>query len=199
MRPFVYLISGILLCLTASAQKSKDIPSFGNVDKSELQLTECAFDKNADALVLFDLEETFCSISSSSFFAQTERHARIKILNQSGLKYADIHIPYWLPNENIKNFTAQTYNIDLSGKIITSKVDKKFVYSKRLNKRKAELVFSCVAGIAGDINTVNIKMVLEFKKPVYSVSNYPEFHEFYKQLFTFLNEQIVIKKNLNSD
>lgn len=151
MRPVVYLICCILLCLTATAQKNKDIPSFGNVEKSELLLSDCSFDKNADAMVLFDVEETFCSMSASSFFAQTERRTRIKILKQSGLKYADIRIPYLIPNEKIKNLTAQTYNLDASGKIIITKVDKKYVYDKKINKRNGEIIFSFPEVKAGSV------------------------------------------------
>ncbi|MBI1780050.1 MAG: DUF3857 and transglutaminase domain-containing protein [Sphingobacteriales bacterium] len=153
MRPFVYLISGILLCLTASAQKSKDIPSFGNVDKSELQMTECAFDKNADALVLFDLEETVSTISTTtgSFFAETERRVRIKILKQSGAKQADIHIPYWTQSEKIKSLSAQTYNLDAPGNIVVTKVDKKNIYDKQVNKRRSEIVFTFPEVKAGSI------------------------------------------------
>jgi hypothetical protein len=43
-------------------------------------------------------------------------------------------------------------------------------------------------------NNVSIKITIEFKQPYYSVSNYHEFAAFYKKMFDYLNEQIVIKK-----
>ncbi|MBP6431961.1 MAG: hypothetical protein KA319_09350, partial [Ferruginibacter sp.] len=43
-------------------------------------------------------------------------------------------------------------------------------------------------------NNVNIRIIIEFKQPYYSVTNYYEFAAFYKKMFEYLNEQIVIKK-----
>ena len=50
----IALVSAFALCVSvAHAQKSKDIPAFGKIDKSEIELKECEFDKNAEAVVLF--------------------------------------------------------------------------------------------------------------------------------------------------
>jgi hypothetical protein len=54
------------------------------------------------------------------------------------------------------------------------------------------IVFSRI--VAAEGNQVNARITIEFKRPFYLVEQYPEFHEFYKQLFTFLNDQIVIRK-----
>ena len=54
------------------------------------------------------------------------------------------------------------------------------------------IVFSRM--IAAEGNQVNTRITIEFKRPFYLVEQYPEFHEFYKQLFTLLNDQIVIRK-----
>jgi hypothetical protein len=51
--------------------------------------------------------------------------------------------------------------------------------------------------IASNQNQVSARISLEFKKPFYSVDQYPEFHQFYKQLFDMLNEQIAIRKETN--
>ena len=45
-----------------------------------------------------------------------------------------------------------------------------------------------------DNNLLNVRMSVEFLRTYYPASQYPEFKEFYKKLFTSLNEQIVIKK-----
>jgi hypothetical protein len=46
--------------------------------------------------------------------------------------------------------------------------------------------------------SIDFKITLDFKSSYYLASTYPIFHEFYKQLFNKLNEQIVIKKKSNS-
>jgi hypothetical protein len=43
-------------------------------------------------------------------------------------------------------------------------------------------------------NEIAIKIMLEIKKPFYTVEEYPDFQEFYKKLFELLNEQIVFRK-----
>ncbi len=46
--------------------------------------------------------------------------------------------------------------------------------------------------------SIDFRISLDFKKSMYAAANYGFFHEFYKQLFNALNEQIVIKKKTNS-
>jgi hypothetical protein len=47
-------------------------------------------------------------------------------------------------------------------------------------------------------NSINFRITLNFAHSSYPASSYPAFHEFYKQLFSKLNEQIVIKKKTNT-
>lgn len=48
--------------------------------------------------------------------------------------------------------------------------------------------------IAVENNQLGIRVALEFKKPYFTVQDYPDFKEFYKQLFALLSEQVAIKK-----
>jgi len=48
--------------------------------------------------------------------------------------------------------------------------------------------------IQRDNNEINFRITLDFERSVYSANSYPDFQEFYKKLFSTLNEQIVIKK-----
>lgn len=138
------LIACILFSLFLTAQKGKskdsDIPSFGNVDKADLQLKECDFDKNAEAMVLFDKGE-IVGIDQLDL----THHIRIKILSDKGKDQANIHIRYYSARdgqEEIKDINAQTYNLDASGNIVVTKLDKKLVYDKAINKRISEKVFT---------------------------------------------------------
>jgi hypothetical protein len=45
-----------------------------------------------------------------------------------------------------------------------------------------------------ELNLLNVRITIEFKKPVYAAGFYPELGEFYKKLIDKLNEQVVIKK-----
>lgn len=152
MRKPLCLALLFVVSLTVSAQKTKDIPSFGKVDKSELELKECEFDKNAEAMVLFDVAELACNIVGGDIFIGYDRHVRIKILKEKGLDEANIHIPYYTSeHQNIKNLTAQTYNLDAAGNIAVSKLEKKLVYEKKINKRVSEEVFTFPEAKAGSV------------------------------------------------
>jgi len=43
-------------------------------------------------------------------------------------------------------------------------------------------------------NSVSLRITLEIKRPTYYADEYPDFKEFYSQLYDKLNEQIVFKK-----
>jgi len=146
MKQYFILIFSLFSLLNLSAQNKK-LPDFGKVDVSELQLKECSFDKNAGAMTLFSEAESLFKIdmnaASNWLFEQTEVHVRIKIFNKEGFKQADVKIRY--PNSDmisIKKLTAQTYNLDASGNVVISKVDKAAIYDKKLNTRWQQKIFS---------------------------------------------------------
>jgi hypothetical protein len=56
MNARVVLITILSLSLIRGfSQEQEGIPAPGQIDKKDLQMTECAFDKNAEAVVLFDV------------------------------------------------------------------------------------------------------------------------------------------------
>lgn len=128
----------------ASAQKNKDpnVPPYGQVSKEDLLLKTCEFDDKAGAMVLLD-DGTLQYVFNSGM--ELKRRIRIKILNNKGLDWANVHLPYRLMtggSQYISDLEAQTYNLDAAGNVVTSKVEKKLVYEKKLNKRYAEKVFT---------------------------------------------------------
>lgn len=147
MKHLLTALLATVVCYAAIAQK--DIPAFGKVEKTDLEMTACDFDNAADALVLFDVGEVFCTLnlnSTTNSYLRTEleRRVRIKILNEKGLKHADIKIRYRSEQniEDIKNISAQTMNLDASGNIVYTKVDKSLIYRKKLNKHYSEVIFT---------------------------------------------------------
>ena len=145
MKRLLHLSAGIIISLSICGQKNKNkdsnIPAFGKVEKAELEMKECDFDKNAEAMVLFDKGQLDYI---QGLGIDLERHIRIKILNDKGKDRADIHLSYinWKNDEDIKDISAQVYNLDPSGNIIVTKVDKKQIFEKQINKREAEKVFT---------------------------------------------------------
>ena len=147
---FYLLALTAVLCCSVNAQKDKDLPAFGTADKKDLEMKECDFDKNAEALVLFDVEDAFFDIYRGM---DAERRVRIKILNDKGLDNANIHIRYRFENNirPISGITAYTYNLDASGNVVATKVEKSQIFDKPINKRYSEIAFTFPQVKAGSI------------------------------------------------
>ncbi|MBK6635246.1 MAG: hypothetical protein IPG38_13885 [Chitinophagaceae bacterium] len=119
----------LLFILHVQAKAQKGLPGFGKVDKADLLMTDCDFDKGADALVLIDYGNTYYdrgTVGFSTFKTVYERRTRIKILKEKGIAQADVKIQYYNNNneERILKLKAVTYNIDEGGKIQTTEVKK---------------------------------------------------------------------------
>ncbi len=157
MKHICLLLFFCLFSIGLHAQKLKKLPAYGDVDKSDLVMKECGFDKGAAAMVIFDEAESVFRInettSSLSFYEQTLHRVRIKIFNESGFEYANVKVKYPSHDKMISiiNFSAQTYNLDASGNVVISKVDKASVYDKKINARFSEKIFAFPEVKAGSI------------------------------------------------
>ncbi|MBC7849769.1 MAG: DUF3857 domain-containing protein [Chitinophagaceae bacterium] len=141
MRPFLTLALALLCTMVSYAQKPVKIPEWGNVNKDDLLMKECEFDKDAEAVVLFDVGELVCDISLN---IQLERRVRIKILKEDGLSQANIKLLYehYKNGEDISKLAAQTYNLDEAGNITITPIEKKSVFDTKLNARYSHRIFS---------------------------------------------------------
>ena len=129
--------------LQVIAQKGQ--PSFGKVDKADIEMKDCEFDKGADALVLIDYGNMFYdrgTVGFSAFKTVYERRTRIKILKEKGISQADIEIPFYTHNneEKILKFNANTFNLDVSGKIVTTEVRKSSIYTKKIDDNYSKMI-----------------------------------------------------------
>ena len=152
------VIASFISPANAQKQKEGNIPEWGKIDKADLEMKECDFDKNAEAVVLFDAGEL---VSYNFGPLELERHIRIKILKDKGLDQANIKIPFYSyrMEEDIKKVEAQTFNLDVSGNIAITKVEKKLIYEKKLNKRFSEMVFTFPEVKAGSVIEYKYKLV----------------------------------------
>jgi hypothetical protein len=84
MTKSLILITCMAIALPSLAQKGSDVPAFGKIEKADLEMKTCDFDEKAEAVVLFDVGELYCDLSSIGSSMLLERHVRIKILNDKG-------------------------------------------------------------------------------------------------------------------
>jgi hypothetical protein len=143
IRNFYLLVLLLNTILPVIAQKN--IPLFGKIDKADLLITDCDFDKGAAALKLIDWGNTYYTRGNngeSTFKTVFEYRTRIKILKQKGIAYADIKIPYYNNDEKIISLNAYTYNIDEGGNIKTTAVKKSGVYYKKINAAYSQAIIT---------------------------------------------------------
>jgi len=146
MKRQLVLLPLFFITFSLMAQKNKkgekdNIPAFGKVEKADLEMKECDFDEKAEAMVLLD-EGQLDYLAATGL--ELKRRVRIKILTDKGLDWANVHLRYLSERnaQDINNIEAQTYNLDAGGNIVVTKVEKKLIYEKKLNKKYTEKVFT---------------------------------------------------------
>lgn len=116
MKSKVAILSLLLLqCFPLFSQVTNDMPA---VTAADLELRQCAFEPDADAMKLYDILETEFEMATMYPFQRTTRKVRIKIFNEKGYKHANVRIPYFSKKgtAKIKNLEATIYNLE-NGKI----------------------------------------------------------------------------------
>jgi hypothetical protein len=139
----------IFLCLLVyyTNAQTKPTQAFGKVDIADLELKSCDFEKDANAEVLFSKTKIIFSNG-----VLLEHHKRIKVFNDNGKKQADIHLTFISRNniERLYNIEAQTINL-VDGNVEITKLDKKLIYSKAIDKYQSELTFTFPNVKAGSV------------------------------------------------
>lgn len=167
------LFTFFILCFigtSVSAQTATPTTqAFGKINKEDLEMTSCDFEKDANAEVLFDKGTVYFT---PQYELVLDRHVRIKIFNEKGKDEANIRIMYYGGNrsEYISNVQAETSNLN-NGAVEMTKVDKKQIYTQKVDKIRNELVFS--------FPDVKPGSVIEYK---YSITTHPwNFPDWYFQ------------------
>ncbi len=170
MKFIISLLLAGALHFTAFSQK--EVPGFGKVDIADLQMDKCDFEPDASAYKLLDFGDVEYELVDNGFRMKMARRTRIKIINKKGFSWADVKIPYYAHNriEQITDLTARTYNLDASGKIVETNLEKSSIFNKKINKNFSELIFTMPEVREGSI--------IEYKYNVYleSISNIKDWY-----------------------
>jgi hypothetical protein len=128
-KPIIFILISFFT-LTVKGQTTPSAVStvqpFGKVDTSDLKMDHCDFEKDANAMVLFDQGDiSFDEYGVITFL----RHKRVKIFNENGKDEANINIEFI---DGINNIQAETVN--LNGKTIEyTPVDPKLIYKEKID------------------------------------------------------------------
>ncbi|MDB5136966.1 MAG: hypothetical protein JWP37_3569 [Mucilaginibacter sp.] len=135
MKSFLTLIVFTILTFCAKAQTQP----FGKIDTSDLKMTKCDFEKDANAMVLFDKADVSYKFSTIIML----RHKRIKIFNDKGNNEASIRIEFFGAHrdEEVSEIEAQTINMT-NNVIEYTAVDKKLIYTEVVDNNKRAIVFT---------------------------------------------------------
>ena len=135
------LLSAFCAAANAQTTATPTTQPYGKVDQADLEMKACDFEKDANAEVLFNKGNVYYGGDLEGI--TEEVHKRIKIFNDNGKKEADIHLEY-ISDEHYQFITglqAETINL-VDGKIEITKLDKKLVYTKAIDKWHSEITFT---------------------------------------------------------
>lgn len=151
MKPLLLLSFLLILVIALPAQT---VPEFGQITIPDREITECAFDKEAEAVILFDQ-------ASSNYDDQhhliTEHHTRLKILKQKGIERGDISIYYYHENdfEFISGIEAAVYTPDANGNLQTIPLKKSAIFRQKVSDYVSVVKFA--------LPDVKVGSILEYK------------------------------------
>ncbi|QHS54674.1 DUF3857 domain-containing protein [Mucilaginibacter sp. 14171R-50] len=171
MRKTITLILLTIGVSVTNAQTQTTAPTtqpYGKIDLADLQMTSCDFEKAANAEVLFDKSKVYFN---NNYDIVTEIHKRVKIFNDNGKDYANVRIEYYGGDrsEYISGIQAETINFTSGAPEIT-KVDKKQIFTEKVDRLRTATVFS--------LPNVKPGSVIEYKYAIVSnnIGNFPDWY-----------------------
>lgn len=137
-------LASLLIMGTSLLFAQKEIPEYGKIDKSDVQLKECEFDKDAEAYKLLAFSDVHFDIVGEDIEIITDSRTRLKILKEKALDDANIKIRFYSKDryEDIRNISGVTYNLDAAGNVVTTKLESSSVYTKKINNQLSEVTFT---------------------------------------------------------
>src|SRR5258705_8189921 len=145
----LFLLSMLMLSAFSSNAQDDQLPPFGEFSDKERLLTQCDFDKDADAVILFHVANSDYNNDNS---LTTSHRIRFKILKEKGIDKANIEIPYYSKDdfENVSNVQAITYTHD-NGGFVAKEMDNKVIFRQKLNERISVVKFTLPNAKVGTI------------------------------------------------
>jgi hypothetical protein len=145
-------ILGVLIVVSGSSIFAQSrLPRFSEITAEEIHFKECSFDKEAEAVVIFD--DAWTDYDDDDYKMRTTRRVRIKILNEKGLDRGNVIIPFYSKDgfEYIDKIKAVTINAEVNGKISHTELDKKSVFTEKKDNYYSLIKFAMPAVRAGSI------------------------------------------------
>ena len=117
---------------------------YGNVGKEDISYSNCPSDKSAEAVVIYDIGQSYFTRNDNSFDIIYERTTRIKVLKEAGTGYANVEIPFYGEGEiyeDVSDIEACAYNFE-NGVFSRTKLDLKTCQDEKVNKYWSQKKFA---------------------------------------------------------
>lgn len=144
-----FCLSILLIAFASQSYSQKKDIVWGEIPADELAMKVYPHDTTALAVVLADYGQLYLYRGDGGYELHLIRHKRIKILDEKGLGYADVGIPFQHENgvERIKGMNAQT--ITASGRKIA--LGEKDFHTEKINESYSAIRFTFPDVQAGSI------------------------------------------------
>jgi len=148
-------ITLFLLFIGFQLQAQESRFSLGVTTMEELKMTHYEKDSTAVAVVLLDAGDTHHDVRmTNSLDLITDYYQRVKILKKEGVDRATVSFRYY-GDEKILNISGVTYNLNEAGAKVENVLEKKDVFTKKLNESWSEVSFT--------LPNVQVGSVIEFR------------------------------------
>ena len=137
----------LAITMTVNAQSIEPNLKWGKPTDQELNMTEDAADKDADAVVLYHKTDVSYEFINNDFRVFYRVNTRLKVLKPEGKRLADGQIVY-VENETnrtrheiVSGLKATAYNME-NGKLVKTKMERSMTSVERLDKNQLVTKFS---------------------------------------------------------
>ncbi len=132
VKPVLFSIL-ILISNSALAQHQ-----FGKITQDEMNMDQCAFDPEADAVVIFDIGQSLFVNTNGGLDIQFSRTRRVKIFNKDGFGWGEVSIPFYMDgygkSERVESIKGFVYNVENNILVITE-LDPKSIFTEKVNDK----------------------------------------------------------------
>lgn len=171
-KPILASLGFALLFSFAFGQDSDFYRQWGEISQSQIRMEQYDKDPEAEALILHDIGESAFFWKNNTYYVRFTRRRRIKILKESGLRFATVIMNYYTQGlsskEKIVSIEANTYNFE-AGELVKTPLDTLQVYEVQINERLGSKRFAMPKVKIGSI--IEYRYVLEspfvFKLPAW--------------------------------
>ena len=133
------------------------LEEWGKVTKEELMMTQCSFEKNADAMLLLDLAQVLYHTGETSnyyttgFRITTNYYQRYKVFSENGTSHANKVLTVrtsW--NEEVRNLRAICTNL-VNGEVKKTILNMHDVHTTKLSEHENQVSFTVPGVMAGSV------------------------------------------------